>query len=326
MRGCIFSSSGKLQLAANLIVRSDGIVNHNERIALARQSLDGLSVGDAFGERFFGYPDKVEWVISERAVPRAPWKYTDDTEMALAIVDVLQQHGKIEQDELAERFARRYALDPGKGYGGTAHSILTQIGGGLPWRTAAGTAFSGMGSMGNGGAMRSAPIGAYFADDLNAAIENARASAEVTHAHTEGQAGAIAIAAAAQWAVQHVGKLDADSGAELLAFAHEHTPSSETKACLAKVLTVPLDMSVISAVNLLGNGSKVISQDTVPFSLWCAARHLDNYVEAMWTTVAGLGDRDTNCAIVGGIVALSAGKKSIPDDWLDSREALVFNL
>jgi hypothetical protein len=29
-------------------------VDHQERIARAERSLEGLSVGDAFGERFFG--------------------------------------------------------------------------------------------------------------------------------------------------------------------------------------------------------------------------------------------------------------------------------
>jgi ADP-ribosylglycohydrolase len=70
----------------------------------------------------------------------------------------------------------------------------------------------------------------------------------------------------------------------------------------------------------LGTGSKVTSADTVPFSLWCAARHLGDYEEALWTTVSGLGDRDTTCAIVGGIVALSCEPAAIPAAWLSARE------
>lgn len=33
-------------------------------------------------------------------------------------------------------------------------------------------------------------------------------------------------------------------------------------------------------------------------------------------------DRDTACAIAGGIVVLSAGSDSTPPDWLTAREAL----
>jgi ADP-ribosylglycohydrolase len=38
--------------------------------------------------------------------------------------------------------------------------------------------------------------------------------------------------------------------------------------------------------------------------------------------VSGLGDRDTTCAIVGGIVAARHGVEGIPADWLAARESL----
>jgi ADP-ribosylglycohydrolase len=76
------------------------------------------------------------------------------------------------------------------------------------------------------------------------------------------------------------------------------------------------------AVAALGNGSRVISSDTVPFALWCAAHHLDDFQEALWTTVSGLGDRDTTCAIVGGIVAARTGYDGIPASFVSAREPL----
>jgi len=42
----------------------------------------------------------------------------------------------------------------------------------------------------------------------------------------------------------------------------------------------------------------------------------------MWQTVSGLGDRDTTCAMVGGIVALSVGQNGLPADWRRRREPL----
>lgn len=64
------------------------------------------------------------------------------------------------------------------------------------------------------------------------------------------------------------------------------------------------------------------AQDTVPFPFWRAARHLDDYEEALWLTVSGLGDRDTTCAVVGGIVACYVGEAGIPAAWLEAREPL----
>lgn len=76
------------------------------------------------------------------------------------------------------------------------------------------------------------------------------------------------------------------------------------------------------AVAVLGNGTGLSAQDTVPFALWCAAQHLDDYEAALWLTVSGLGDRDTTCAIVGGIVACALGEAGIPSAWLAAREPL----
>ena len=61
----------------------------------------------------------------------------------------------------------------------------------------------------------------------------------------------------------------------------------------------------------------------MPFSLWCATRHLNDFSEALWETVSGLGDLDTTCAIVGGIVA--AAGTLIPPAWLAAREPLKLN-
>jgi ADP-ribosylglycohydrolase len=295
--------------------------DHDSRLRRARVALDGLSVGDGFGECFF-FGSRPHFLIAARALPPLPWNYTDDTEMALAILEVLQAHGAVKQEELALAFARRYGRNPYRGYGGEARKILEAIIHGLPWRDASNRAFGGMGSMGNGSAMRVAPLGAYFADDLETAVEQARVSAEVTHAHAEGQAGAIAVAVAAAWAWRVYADPINHSASDLIEVAIEHTPDGETRRGLARALALPADASVTMAVSELGNGSQVTAPDTVPFTLWCAARHLDNYEEALWTTVSGLGDRDTTCAIVGGIVALAVGREAIPEEWLEARETL----
>jgi ADP-ribosylglycohydrolase len=66
----------------------------------------------------------------------------------------------------------------------------------------------------------------------------------------------------------------------------------------------------------------VTAPDTVPFCLWVASWFSHDFVEAMWQTVSALGDRDTTCAIVGGIVSLQVGEEGIPDSWREAREAL----
>jgi ADP-ribosylglycohydrolase len=295
--------------------------NAQQRLARAIHSLHGLSCGDAFGERFFLHPEVAQPLIAQRAVPSPPWRYTDDTVMAVAIAETLQEFGEIRERSLAENFARQYLADPQRGYGPAMHGLLPDLARSpSAWKEKSEALFRGTGSFGNGAAMRVAPLGAYFADDLDAVSSQAEYSAVVTHSHPEAVAGAIAVATAAALAYQH--KTKPLSPAEFLQQTSQRTPVSEVHRGIVKALALPHSTTVDSAVAALGNGSKVSAQDTVPFSLWAAAHHLDDYQDALWTTVSGLGDRDTTCAIVGGIVAMSAGLDSIPPFWLDSREPI----
>jgi ADP-ribosylglycohydrolase len=109
--------------------------------------------------------------------------------------------------------------------------------------------------------------------------------------------------------------------ADLFATVLAHTPDGETRRGIERAARLDPTIHVRNAASTLGNGSRVIASDTVPFSLWCAARHMGDFAEAMWSTVAGLGDRDTTCAIVGGIVAMHPDAK-VPPDWLNAREPL----
>src|SRR5205814_7483295 len=92
------------------------------------------------------------------------------------------------------------------------------------------------------------------------------------------------------------------AGDALLRAVLTATPTGETADGIARAIELGPRATVDQAVAALGNGSLVTAPDTVPFSLWCAAHGTANFEEALWTTVSGLGDRDTTCAIVGGIV------------------------
>jgi ADP-ribosylglycohydrolase len=303
--------------------KKDGTLprGHSERMKRALLSLDGLSIGDSFGECFFASWQSVERRLEYRDPPPPPWRYTDDTKMALSIVRILNRYGRIEQEALARAFSQEYAKDPDRGYGGMAQQILKWIGQGVSWKTAARRAFDGQGSCGNGGAMRVAPVGAYFADDYERVVFEAKLSAEVTHAHPDGQTGAAAVALASAWMVREA-KPGIRPGRVLIEFVLQYLPKTKTYSGLKKALDVPFDAPPQSAAAILGNGTRVIASDTVPFCIWCAARQTDSYTDALWTTVSGLGDRDTTCAIVGGIVSLATGRKGIPARWLNNREPL----
>ncbi len=287
--------------------------------ARALLSLEGLSVGDAFGDRFFLPAAELEPAIVARWEPAGPtWRFTDDTEMALSIVDELVEHGAVDAGRLARRFAER--MDGRRKYGGSAHAVLTGIRDGGDWSRLSRGAFDGKGSFGNGAAMRVAPLGAYFASDVERAAHEARASAAPTHAHEEGVAGAIAGAVATAFAWSTRG--EPFDRARFVDAVLALTPGTFVRETIEEARALFDVGDVVRVASALGNGSGVSAPDTVPLCLWAVARHPDDFAEALWTTVSALGDRDTTCAIVGGILAARVGHEGIPATWRERRESL----
>ena len=290
------------------------------KLDLARTSLLGLSVGDALGETYFGPEETITARIKNGELQEGQWFFTDDTVMGIGVYNILSRFGTIDQDKLAKEFADNYTLDNYRGYGGTAQRILRDIAEGRYWMEASSGVFEGMGSTGNGAAMRSGPIGAYFYDNVEEVITQAELAAEVTHAHAEGIAGGIAVALAACIGASYGLNKEFLAADTFYDFIIDHMPASEVKAKIQKAQTLPADYDIRTIVSVLGNGTSLTAPDTVPFALWCAAHHTDSYPDAIRTGISGMGDRDTIAAIIGSIVVLSAGAGSIPEQWMEQAE------
>ncbi|MEV0331297.1 ADP-ribosylglycohydrolase family protein [Nocardia sp. NPDC050717] len=287
-------------------------------IDIAYDSLDGLSVGDALGAQFFVPGRSVPELLAGRP-PAGPWEWTDDTEMACSVLSELRTRGRIDPTALAAVFADR--CEPYRGYSGGTVALLHQIRDGRPWAEAAAALFDGRGSWGNGAAMRVAPLGAFFAGELDRAAAEAAASAEVTHAHPEAIVGAMVVAVAASHAADSRGRACAPG--ELFDVVEPYLIDGRTARGIRRARTL-LGRSVAEAAYELGNGAQVSAQDTVPFTLWAAASFLDDYPRAITACVEAGGDADTTAAIVGGIVAArtGTGDGGVPRAWLTAREEL----
>ncbi|MGW6427133.1 ADP-ribosylglycohydrolase family protein [Nocardia sp. NPDC055053] len=278
------------------------------RLTRAEISLRGLAVGDAFGACAAADPV----VATTDPLPPGPWLWTDDTKMACSIVDILARYGRIDQDALAASFVTHY--DIYRRYGPGTNRILRLIRAGRgTWRDLAPQARGGQGSWGNGAAMRVAPLGAYYADDLDRVITEAAASAEVTHTHPEGIAGAIAVAVATATAATF------SSTEEWLSLVIEHTPESAVRRGIRHAIDLLTNPDPHLAASELGNGTQTSAADTVPFCLWAAAQHPTDFARALRTAAATGGDTDTLCAIIGGILAT---RTPPPPEWTTRSEPL----
>jgi len=191
------------------------------------------------------------------------------------------------------------------------------------------------GSCGNGSAMRVAPLGAFmgehFADDAvvdvtcnlthseKKLVVEAFLQAEVTHCHPEGIAGSIAIAGLARLVTKQLlmPKEDMTTGQfyrDLLRIV----PAGQVSTGIEKAKDLPMNMPIGKVIEILGNGTHVTCQDTVPLCCYLAIKHLgtgkveDMYEKAIIETSMAFGDVDTNCAIVGGIVGIVS---PVPKKW-----------
>jgi ADP-ribosylglycohydrolase len=294
---------------------------HEARLHLCLEVLQGLATGDALGEACCSASYNARQWLNSRLPALDGIRYTDDTEMASAIVEVLARLKGIDEDVLAWQFRRRFQHDSERGYGKMTRRFLEQTLAGEDWRTVV-SKLSGDGSFGNGSAMRAAPVGAYFFDNPAKIVKMATASAAVTHGHPEGIAGAVAVALAAGVAANGRNQEASVVAKGIFETVTLYVSEGRTADGIRKAQKLAPDTPVAAAVSLLGNGSDITCMDTVPFCLWNACRCLHDYPEAIISTIVADGDCDTNAAIVGGIVVAWAGPNAIPADWLAAREPL----
>lgn len=288
----------------------------------AYASLIGLWVGDAFGCEYEF--DSYDWFRPKRAeqtreLPPPIWRYTDDTLMALSVYAVLRQFGEVDSSKLAESFGEHFDID--RGYGSGAEKLIFDIREGGDWKALSEAMFDGTGSFGNGSAMRVAPIGAYFADEMDAVVENARRSSIVTHTHPDGIAGAIAIAVASAQASLFSQKNITPDAKIFWETILNHTPESKVRETIEKASKLGT-ISTEKAGKVLGSGWDVSAVDTVPFALWIAIHHMTDFDEALWQAISVGGDADTIGAMVGGIIVSYGGVNCIPQNWIDRCEPL----
>lgn len=125
------------------------------------------------------------------------------------------------------------------------------------WRTEAAALFRGLGSFGNGSALRVAPLGAYFADDPDRIAEPASLSSIPTHSHSEAVAGRVAVLVAAGLAWQMKTSAEIPSTQPFLQHIYVRLPDNCVRKGIRNAIELPPEASVEAAVAKLGNGSAV---------------------------------------------------------------------
>ncbi len=284
-------------------------------------ALLGSAVGDALGAPVEGCSrQKVSSVYGEGG----EWKmisgrYTDDTEMMIGVAESLVANRGFNAEDLARRFVANY--DPSRGYGPGTKEVLRRLSEGESWEEASKKVFGGAGSYGNGAAMRVAPVGVFYCDDLARLKEVAYKSSQITHSHELGKEGAALQAFCVALAVRG-GRGEGRVGErrrEREGMLHELKGFVKNAVFREKLEKIELDKAKTrdEVVRELGNGEAAFN--SVPTAIYSFLR-TDSFKDAVAFAVSLGGDPDTIGAMTGAISGAYYGETAIPKAWLEKLE------
>ena len=151
-----------------------------------------IAIADAYGSGFEFAPrakivranDGAHYEGHEKGIPAG--RYTDDTQMSVALAELLLAHDEPDAQTCADGFLAAYRRDPRPGYSEHFAAVLATAASGAELRRRLPA-----GSRRNGAAMRSVPL-ALVADSVR--LERiARTQAAVTHDSAEGRLSSVVV-------------------------------------------------------------------------------------------------------------------------------------
>lgn len=278
-----------------------------------RGCLLGVAIGDALGLPFEGMEGPLEVDLEDLS----PGRYSDDTAMTLAVADSILRVGDVDGDDLALSLSRAYFEEPWRGYGPGPPRVFEMMRGGLSWREALDRRIYPGGSMGNGAAMRVAPLGLLFGDDLEGLREKVEICSRITHSHPLAMEGAYLQACA-------------------VALASRSDPNAFDRSIFLEKLISLCELEEYR--ERLEEGLKILrgfsaSPEDVLRALRSGTSALDSVPSAVVSFLAGSsfeevalralslgGDADTVCSMALALAGALWGEGAIRGDWVEGVE------
>lgn len=272
----------------------------------------GQAVGDGLGAPYEGLLDDIIYKMGPadaivRGRQEDVLRYTDDTQMAIGVAEALIESGEVDEDTLCAAFASNY--DPARCYGPGARRILEAIRSGEDWRSLAREVFPG-GSLGNGAAMRAAPIGLLFCDDLDRVAGQAERSASPTHTHPIGVDGARLLAVAVALALRG-GEFDRR------AFYQQLSRYAKTEEFQWQ-LSVASRLKRTESVGGFGNSLEAHRSVMTSIAIFAAAP--DDYSGVVSRAIGQGNDTDTLAAMAGALSGARLGIEGLPVHLIEKLE------
>ncbi|MBW3013324.1 ADP-ribosylglycohydrolase family protein [Candidatus Woesearchaeota archaeon] len=296
---------------------------YNEKEDRAVGCIIGAAVGDAIGA-------PTEYISSEdlskyyggRAdkfmgpCPSSPCKhlsagqYTDDTQQLIALAESLVRKRGFSMEDFGKKLAYwgkrnqddfNFCRFPG---GTSMRAAAKLLHGGDPRRTGSESART------CGSAMRVAPVGVMWYQDLENLVKVARQSSVPTHNSTVTRESCAAVAATIGYLMNGYSKEEA------IEKALDHVEDNELYERIRHAVSIK-DKSISDAIKEIGTYEAAI--ETVPFAFYAFAKGADFRDVVAIGASACPGDTDSIACIAGSMAGAFYGYSGIPDDLKGSR-------
>lgn len=276
----------------------------NELLSKFIGSMLAAALGDSMGAAFY------------KRSRGGMLRYTDDTAMMIALAEsIIENKGAIDPIKLAWKFVETYEKEPWRGYGPGPPRIFRLIKRGEGPLELDKRFYPG-GSYGNGAAMRIAPVGLFFHDDIEGLKVAVEASCKPTHNNLLGIEGALIEALSVAEAL----KIRRDEEADPKDFIEKLVPLASTdiyRRKLMKILELVQNGDLSKVVRELGNSVEAFN--SVPTAIYCYLRGKEP-LKAIELAIQLGGDRDTIACMAGAIAGAHRGSEALPHDLLKRLE------
>ena len=330
---------------------------HQFRVDRVRGCLLGMAVGDALGAPLEGlscqqirthYGRVRNYVDGVQAWKRKPYRwrmhglYSDDTQQALALCDILLDYQRVDAERLADLYLalmtpKGLFVGAHRGIGRSFRQVLAGLERGVPAH------LTGQPTAGIGAAMRIAPIPLYFGDEIGPMFDSAMAASLMTHRDIRSLSGALAVAHTIRrlvageqrdpslllWVAADLVKDEkqiATTHSDLVIQTDAYGRSlSRAIAHAESVLDAPREHALSAMVDEANRhgANPVCKRPTMGFPPACIPACLylllstDSFEEAVTEVVNLGGDTDTAGAILGAMAGAYYGADAIPQRWLE---------
>ena len=247
---------------------------------------------------------------------------TDDTMESVIVAQVLIEHGGF-SEEAFNQAMKQWAIEQNMlestVIGPSTRRYLTALIEGRDPKLTAGQ------GMTNGSAMRAAPIGIRYYDDLTKCIEAAAASSLPSHGSRPAVAAACAVAAGVSMGV-HGGYSSLDvlrAAADAAAYVEKvgqdiAAPSLARRLRMVERIVDELSEESIPTIldELVGIfGASMMSYESVALSYGAFYATNGNGMDGVLAAINAGDDADTNGSICGNLCGAFSGAQSFPEIW-----------